>query len=125
MVCPVGTDQLSTPNLAWIQLHCDSMLMSHITWSQTFNLLVNFSQSDPNILILHTTNYFCCSSSWLMLNNWKLAYISFSAILLVMAAHLGSVGEALMTSLLSYDFLEWLDVHIFEQGKLKAVLIQF
>ena len=36
MVCPAGADQLSTPNLAWIQLHCDSILMSHITWSQTF-----------------------------------------------------------------------------------------
>ena len=36
MVYPTGADQLSTPDLAWIQLHCDNMLMSHITWSQTF-----------------------------------------------------------------------------------------
>ena len=35
VVCPARADQLSTPKLAWIQLHCDSMLMSHITWSQT------------------------------------------------------------------------------------------
>ena len=36
VVCPAGADQLSTQNLAWIQLHGDSMLMSHIIWSQTF-----------------------------------------------------------------------------------------
>ena len=42
-----------------------------------------------------------------------------------MVAHLGFTGEALVTSLLSHDFLEWQDVGIFEQGRLKAVLIQF
>ena len=42
-----------------------------------------------------------------------------------MVAHPGFVGEALMMSLLSHDFLEWLDVRIFEQGRLKAVVIQF
>ena len=36
VVCLAGADQLSTPNLAWIQLHSNGMLMSHITWSQTF-----------------------------------------------------------------------------------------
>ena len=81
--------------------------------------------NDPDILILHITNYFCCSSSWLMLNNWKLTYILFSAILLVMVAYLGFTGEALVMSLLSCDFLEWLDVCIFEWGRLKAILIQF
>ena len=60
-----------------------------------------------------------------MLNNWELTYISFSAILLVMAAHPGFTGEALLMSLLSHDFLEWLDVRNFEQGILKAVFIQF
>ena len=40
-----------------------------------------------------------------------------------MAAHLGFIGEALVMSFLSHDFLEWLDVCIFEQGQLKAVLI--
>ena len=81
--------------------------------------------NDPDILILHSNNYFCCSSSWLVLNNWKLTYISFFAILLVMVAHLGFVEEALMMSLLSHDFLEWLDVCIFEWGSLKVVSIKF
>ena len=39
-----------------------------------------------------------------------------------MAAHLGFPGEALLTSPLSHDLLEWLDVHNFERGILKAVL---
>ena len=80
---------------------------------------------DPDILILHITNYFCCSSSWFVIDNWKLTYISFSTILLVMVAHLNFVGEALMMSLLSHVFLEWPDVCIFEWGRLKAVLIHF
>ena len=42
-----------------------------------------------------------------------------------MAAHLGFIGDALMMSFLSHDFLEWLDVCIFEQGQLKAVLTLF
>ena len=39
-----------------------------------------------------------------------------------MAAHPGFPGEALLTSLLSHDLLEWLDVCNFERGILKAVL---
>ena len=97
----------------------------YFSWSNGFASLSQLVLDDPDILILHITNYFCCSSSWLVLNNWKLTYISFSAILLVMVAHLGFIGEALVTSLLSHDFLEWLDVCIFEWGRLKAVLIQF
>ena len=144
MVCPAGADWLSTPNLAWIQLHCNSMLMSHnhvvsnfsICWL-TFPKVVGYFSCNgfaslsqlvldgPDIFILHITNYFCCSFSWLMLNNWKLTSISFSAILFIMVAHLGFIGEALVMSLLSHDFLEWLDVHIFEWGRLKAILIQF
>ena len=42
-----------------------------------------------------------------------------------MVEHLGFIGEALVMSLLSRDFLEWLDMSIFERGRLKAVLIQF
>ena len=76
--------------------------------------LVQMAHDPLHILILHTTNYICCSSSWLVLNNWKLTYILFSAILLVMVAHLGFTGEALVMSLLSCDILEWLDVCIFE-----------
>ena len=42
-----------------------------------------------------------------------------------MAAHLGFVGEALVMSFLLCDFLEWLDVRIFQQSRLKIVLTQF
>ena len=97
----------------------------YFSQSRSFASLSQLVLNDPDILILHTTNHFCHSTSWLVLNNWKLTYISFSAILLVMAAHLGFTGEALLTSLLSHDLLEWLDVCNFEWGILKAVFIQF
>ena len=97
----------------------------YFSWSNVLAILSQLVLNDPDILILHTTNYFCCSSSWLMLNNWKLTYISFSTILLVMAVHLGFIGEVLVMSLLSHNSLEWLDVPIFEWGRLKAVLIWF
>ena len=97
----------------------------YFSQSNGFASLSQLVLDDPDILILHITNYFCCSSSWLVLNNCKLTYISLSAILLVKVAHPGFIGEALVMSLLSHDFLEWLDVHIFEWGRLKAVLIWF
>ena len=96
----------------------------YFSQSRSFASLSQLVLNDPDILILHTTNHFCCSTSWLVLNNWELTYILFSAILLVMAAHPGFTGEALLMSLLSHDLLEWLDVHNFEQGILKAVFIQ-
>ena len=49
----------------------------YFSWSNDFANLSRLILDDPDILILHSTNYFCCSSSWLMLNNWKLTHISF------------------------------------------------
>ena len=113
---------VSNFSICWLTFH---KVWGYFSWSKGFASLSWLVLSDPAILILHTTNYFCCSSSWLVLNNWKLTYILFSAILLIMFAHPGFVGEALMMSLLSWDFLEWLDVCIFEWGRLKAVLSYF
>ena len=89
----------------------------YFSQSNDFASLSWLDLDDPDILILHITYTICCSSSWLVLNNWKLTCILFSAILLVMVAHLGFIGEALVMSLLSCDFLEWLDVYIFEWGR--------
>ena len=113
---------VSNFSICWITF---AKIWGYFSWSNGFGSLSQLVLDGPDICILHTTNYFCCSSSRLMLNNWKLTYILFSAILLVMVAHPGFVGEALVMSLLSCDFLEWLDVCIFEWGRLKAVLIWF
>ena len=143
MACPAGADWLSNPNFAWITAalwqyanephHMVSnfsicwltfpKVWGYFSQSKGFASLSQLVLDDPDILILHTTNYFCCSSSWLVLNNWKLTYISFFTILL---GHPGFVGEGLMI----VTFVMWLSgmagcEHIFEWGRLKAVLSHF
>ena len=73
-------------SICWLTFH---KVWGYFSQSNGFASLSWLVLDDPDILILHIINNFCCSSSWLVLNNWKLTYISFSAILLVMAAHPG------------------------------------